>query len=264
MTVRSKALLKGALFLAATLPLFGAPGCDQPRVACVTGRGDFAAKYTLRSGTGACAGMKGEVVGVQSYNASNGDRPDLEKISVALRAVSLGDLVQHAEDQALTDTTPGHQPYALGAFSTPVPGGDDFCAVPTLAPAQQDLPLVPAIPPDPTVPNDPGTPEQPATSVKYAWSDVRVYVTAAATGTQFAAELEYTQDGCTAQYHVVAVYPAVSCADADGKPSSALCSPDADPDAGIAVGSGINPDFPVVCDPDLLLCVLTGEPPALR
>ncbi len=38
------------------------------------------------------------------------------------------------------------------------------------------------------------------------------------------------------------------------------CSPVAIPEEGLATGSGISPDFPVVCDPDLLLCVLNANP----
>lgn len=40
------------------------------------------------------------------------------------------------------------------------------------------------------------------------------------------------------------------------------CSPVALPEKGLAVGSGISPDFPVVCDPDLLMCVLDADPSA--
>jgi hypothetical protein len=47
-------------------------------------------------------------------------------------------------------------------------------------------------------------------------------------------------------------------------PSQDLCSPYANPDAGLATGSGINPDYAVVCDPNLLLCVLAKEPPSLN
>jgi hypothetical protein len=40
----------------------------------------------------------------------------------------------------------------------------------------------------------------------------------------------------------------------------------ADPAAGRATGSGINPDLKerVACDPDILLCVLTAPPDALK
>jgi hypothetical protein len=248
----------GALALASALG-----GCDQPRVTCVTGRGDFAAKYTLVSGNGPCAMMKGDTIGVQSYNSAQDDHPNLKDVSVALRTASLGVLVQHAEDNGLGDPNMAHVPYAFGRFSASEPGPDDFCTVPTLAPAEQDLPTVPEQPPSADG-GSPGAPEQPATSIAYSWSNLRVYVTAAATGTQFAGDVTYTRDGCTASYHVVAVYPAVPCADANGKPSDVFCSPEANPDAGLATGSGINPDFPVACDPDLLMCVLTKEPPALR
>ena len=52
---------------------------------------------------------------------------------------------------------------------------------------------------------------QPATDVTYTWSNVRVYVTAAANGTELSGTLKVEQDGCTAEYAVEGLYPAVSC-----------------------------------------------------
>jgi hypothetical protein len=78
------------------------------------------------------------------------------------------------------------------------------------------------------------------------------------------ADLVYTRDGCSATYSVVAVYPAASCADADGKPDERLCATEANPAAGIAYGSGINPDYAVACDPDLLTCVPSKDFPSLK
>ena len=47
-------------------------------------------------------------------------------------------------------------------------------------------------------------------------------------------------------------------------PDNSACCPNPDPIGGRASGSGINPDFPVKCDPDLLLCVLdTADPSKL-
>jgi hypothetical protein len=48
-------------------------------------------------------------------------------------------------------------------------------------------------------------------------------------------------------------------------PDTAICLVQADPAAGIALGSGINPAlFPyVVCDADMLLCVLNADPSGL-
>ena len=83
----------------------------------------------------------------------------------------------------------------------------------------------------------------PATDVAYTWSDVRVYVTAAANGTALSAHLSVTQNGCTATYAVRGLYPAVSCAVPPPQPEPPMMSsddagatPDAD-DAGASPGS---------------------------
>jgi hypothetical protein len=95
----------------------------------------------------------------------------------------------------------------------------------------------------------PKTGTTPGTDIKYEWSNVRVRVTTAYEGTQMVADLKYTQDGCTAEYTVVGLWPAVSCAAKDPSgnpldmPDPQSCDPFADPDAGRAYGSGINPDF---------------------
>jgi hypothetical protein len=259
-------IIATATVTAAILSIVATTACDQPKTTCVTARGDFAAKYTLVSGTGACAEKKGDTLGLQSYNAlGKANRPDLEKVSIAIQAQELGTLMQAAEDQDIGDNDPTHKAYAFGAFTTAEPDGSDFCQVPTLAPAIQNLGTVPAIPPDPEDPKDKGTPEQAATNRKYEWSNVRVYVTTAATGTQMAADLTYTEDGCTATYKVAAVYPAHDCTNPETKgPDDARCATEADPAAGIDEGSGINPDFAVKCDPDLLVCVLSKDVPSFR
>jgi hypothetical protein len=240
--------------------------CDQPRVKCVSARGDFAAKYTLVQGTGECASVKGEVIGFQSYNARAGDgTPDFSKSTVALQPDTMGTLASRAELSTISDADATHKLYSLGSFATAEPGPDDFCAVPTLSVAEQKLAAAPAILPDPADPEDMGSPEQAETAIKYEWSNVRIYVNPSAIGTQMVGDLRYTRDGCTATYRVAGVYPAHPCANEDTKKADdRLCAPDADPDHGIESGSGINPDFPVKCDEDLLLCVLTKEPPALK
>jgi hypothetical protein len=146
-------------------------------------------------------------------------------------------------------------------------------------------------------------PAQTAVDIKYEWSNVKVYVSASAYGTQLSADLVYTKDGCKATYRVSAVYPVVSCGvplnppaeepageppvnpdDVDaGTDDDAACPPEepvedpgemvADdslcdavpaPESGSIVGSGINPDLAVACHPDLLFCVLKKDPPAWR
>ncbi|HZI08673.1 MAG TPA: hypothetical protein VEZ71_31945, partial [Archangium sp.] len=60
---------------------------------------------------------------------------------------------------------------------------------------------------------------------------------------------------------VKGIWPVVACG-TSGKPDEAKCDPRADPAAGRIRGSGINPIFPVKCDPVALFCVLTGEVPS--
>ena len=95
--------------------------------------------------------------------------------------------------------------------------------------------------------DDEAQPEQAAVDLRYAWSEVRVLVTADAQGTQLAAELEVELDGCTARYEVLGLYPAVACL------SDADCRDE---------GNGINPDFAVRCADAIGLCVLAEAPPA--
>ena len=93
-------------------------------------------------------------------------------------------------------------------------------------------------------------------------------MTAANLGTQVRGHYAVTQDACSAEYDVLALFPQVYCgdedmipdadADDDNEPDDTLCAAEAHPMLGI--GSGISPDFPVKCDPDLLFCVLDAEP----
>lgn len=88
-------------------------------------------------------------------------------------------------------------------------------------------------------------------SFKYEWSNLQFYVTAGAPGTQFTGDLKYTEDDCTIEYTAIGLWPAVACGSDDD------CNPCANPDAGLTIGSGINPDFPTKCDTDFGYCVLT-------
>jgi hypothetical protein len=122
----------------------------------------------------------------------------------------------------------------------------------------------------------------PATDLKYEWSNVKFYVTAAATGTQFSADVKITLNGCEANYSAIGMWPAIDCtpfpfadptatagcmADTDCTKKDfntcvdgacshivsgdELCDSEPDADHGRPVGSGINPDFgPIACDVD--------------
>jgi hypothetical protein len=246
-----------AMYVAAT-----GTGCEQPGADCTTGHGGFAAKYTLKPGTkmgmGNCDTLLGEVIGLEKYNPAQKDddnKQDLTQATLAIRSTTLGDLKAAADAAGMSDTA--HSVNSVGAFESVRPDESNVCHVPAMSPAQQVVPMIDM---------------NPARDVTYQWSDVRVYVTPAYPGTRMAATLMYTENGCSAEYDVLALWPAVSCEVTDalgngtGQPDITLCDPKSDPANGRPYGSGINPDFKsnVACDPDLLLCVLNTVPEELR
>ncbi len=264
-----------ALVALTALTSMGAASCSQPPPKCTSVRGDFAATYKLTSpATGECSKLTGDVLGLATYNASKADGyADFDKASLAIQAEALGNFADRAQAINQPDLDAQRKLYAFGPFSTAHPS-NDFCEVPAMNyGAQQNLPALPLIPAKKNDKGEVTEPEVPATvpmNIKYEWSNTRLLVTADAVGTQMSADLTYTENrpgnggDCTATYHVVAVYPSVSCADDEGKPDIRLCSPNANPDIGMAQGSGLNPDFPITCDPVTLRCVLTEEPPAWK
>ena len=97
---------------------------------------------------------------------------------------------------------------------------------------------------------------EPVHDIGYTWTNINVHVTGTTPGTAMTATLEYSDIGCSATYSVRGLFPAVECE------TTADCLIAADPEAGIATGSGINPalfDY-VICDPEMLYCVLTADP----
>ncbi len=264
--------------------------CSQAAVQCQAGHTGlglapvdlgFTTRYYPVGTPGAACVLPGDLIGFETYHppggGEDGTQPDFSVPSgVAFKTNALGDLIAAMADKGSVDpegtnhenddgthVLAKHPAYSLGKFSTIEPV-DDFCKVDAPAPAVQEFPRVAASGMDPEVP---------AMSVKYEWTDVKVYVTASAQGTQFSGHLKYTEDACVAEYNVAGVWPTVPCGvdkDVDdgmggtktiSVPEDSLCCPSADPLGGRIVGSGINPDFPVKCDPNLLRCVLDTEDP---
>lgn len=285
---------KNLLTLGLALGAVGLASCSTPKPECtvaattvnpvgLSGVMAFATRYVLVSGTGECAELKGDIIGMQAFHPPSADDPqvrDLSKTSIAIRTQSHGELAWMTEDfGAAGDVV---QPNALGDFTGPDPDANDFCQVPTMTEARVVFPGAPAdlgIPctdvgtecadagfADATCevldPMDPAAGSScfypfPATDLAYRWSNLQFYVTAAATGTQFTADVEVVLNGCTATYRAIGMWPAVDCTtgvDDQGNfvGSDALCHPEPDPknaELPRPYGSGINPDFgPVVCD----------------
>jgi hypothetical protein len=86
----------------------------------------------------------------------------------------------------------------------------------------------------------------PAENINYKFGDMFVYSAPSAPGTQMEGTLTYTDDNCTAEYRVLALWPQIAC-DPD-----AFAHPTAENAADrCAEGSGLNPDFDAVCVADI-------------
>jgi hypothetical protein len=284
------------------LGALGLVSCSTPKPECtvaatttipvgLSGVMAFAVRYVPDGGASCPEMLMGDVVGMQAYHPASAEDPQLRdfgKTSVAIRTQSHGELTWMNEDFGFP--TDQDQPNAIGDFTAVEPDANDICQVPTVSEARVVFPGA-EIPIDTEIPcmtdqdcTDGGadgatcTPLDPMdpmagntcivldiyapTDLAYRWSNVQVYVTAAALGTQFTADVEVTLNGCTAKYKAVGMWPAVDCTgitefDADGNPTATgpldeYCHPQADPTNPRnprPYGSGISPDFgPVVCD----------------
>lgn len=216
-----------ALGLVATL---GACGGEQPPPQCAVGRGDHAVRYTLKQGTGACALKTVDIVGAQAFRVPGANKPP----TLVLKPAPLAQLA--GQD-------PAHSVTATGDFTSEYPQ-EGICAVPSMSEARQV-----------------GTAGGAAVDRTYRWSNLIIQGAAAIPGTQWTADLEYAEAGCTATYTAVGMFPAVRCvrANADGSMTRdpAICK---QPRPGL---SSIDPAFPVVCEESSNLCVLDGQPPVL-
>lgn len=231
-------------------------GTEQQDPQCVVARavsdgstGSFAATYSLKEGqdpSRACAQLKPEPVGLQKYFSQDPAAPD----TVGVRSARMGSLLK-ANASRLSTEAPSDA-NSVGALTTDAPGADNFCEVPSLSPARLKAEATST-----------GTEPQEALSVAYEWSNLRIYNTPQIPGTQFIADLKYTENDCTAEYKVRGIWPVVKCQNSKTKlADDTLCDPRPDFEAGRLRGSGINPLFPVKCDPDVKICVLTGEVPS--
>jgi hypothetical protein len=258
--------------------------CEQPAPTCSVARGDFAATYTLVKGEGDCAGLVGEILSVQTYNppiSKKDKRPDPDRTIIGIAPQGLNDLLWYT----VVDPNPEDEQFSLGEISHAEPK-KDFCTAPSFSTARLRSPETD----DEVLDECTTVPGNPETDIQYKFKNARVYVTAANYGTQFTADLTYIQDGCTAEYKVAALFPAVFCGreipfegeppeqseeeimcevppptgTGEFVPDDSLCDPEADPEEGREFGSGISPDFATVCDPVTLHCMLKSKAPSLR
>ncbi|MET0405166.1 MAG: hypothetical protein ABW123_22320 [Cystobacter sp.] len=203
--------------------LLGACDVEQPAPQCTVGRGDHAVRYTKKAGT--CGDKKAELVGAQAFRVPGSGVPP----TLYFNAASL----------VLLPVPPSTTPVptsAVGQFTTEFPSADNVCTVPSLSEASQTVDGV---------------------ARGYRWSNVRVQGRASIPGTQWIADLEYSEDGCTATYEAVGVFPAIKCENAQKVRDESLCRV-------LRAGASLDPAFPIYCEETSNLCVLRGSPPAFE
>ncbi|WP_438021266.1 hypothetical protein WMF18_20290 [Sorangium sp. So ce315] len=330
-----KIRLLGWLAGVAAVAAAASPGCSQPKPECTVGNAaiyPFAAKLFLQEGDAdsSCAQIKGLTVGLQVYNPDAGGNPDRSTKLVAIQA----DRAAWTADGDTIEESPDRKTYAIGAFESSEPDDSNICRAPTLSPAEVLLVPPPpdgeggaggtgggdggaggeAGGGDGGAGGEAGGGDGGAggeagggdggegggapaegRSLRYEWSNLEVYVTAANLGNTFQADLTYTEGTCTAKYRVVALWPEVYCekyveqpvvdpqtgepqVDAatgeplteivpTGEPEDKLCDNTPDPESPyfLPYASGIAEDLKVKCDPDMLVCVLDSDKiPALK
>jgi hypothetical protein len=246
--IHISALGASVALVASALLANGCENVPQPKIGCTIGQGPFAVKYTPKvpqTLPSVCAANKGETISVRDYTDSG-------KNYIAIRSSLIG-----AETR--TDPNPDHKPYSFGEYPFES-NAENFCEAGTMSP---------------TIVQVPADATRPAVDRRYEWSNVKFLNTPRAAGTQMSATLKFTDNvaGCSLEYDVVGMWPALDCSKVD--PGTGLRVPDenkcatvANADAGVRVACSsagcVSPDFRIHCDPDILLCVLDQPPPSLK
>ena len=257
-TIISQILIASALMVA-----YLVNGCEQDPITCQVGRGVFAGKLYYTGETPfedldvACQ-RKGEIFGLHTFYYSDGNEVDFDRARFAIRPGAF----RADEYTDSLDTTDGHLPYSIGDFTTGSPTNNK-CEVGELNVTEMNYPQVE------NELADGGIEVTPAKHLSYEWSNVNVLVSTAWIGTQAVADLKYTDHlaDCEATFRVEMVYPARGCeTDKD-------CAAEGE---GASSGSGISPDFKIMCDTEIAYshpwyggelpgtCVLKELSPALK
>jgi hypothetical protein len=248
-------LATSALVLLSPLAL----SCDavQPRPPCRAQMQKYAAKYTMvGSPRGNCAGKipSAELVNMQYYRA----KPDDPSVapSLAIEPQAVFDAVTEAKEMMMT---PVGTEYAIGSFSAYEPDANDICKADTLT--ESKVTIGPK-------------------SWGYKWSNVQFITKPLMNSIHFGADLTRTEDDCSVDLKVSAIYPAIYCGTGkkmemgeDGKehevddpttgpPDNKLCDP--------VPGNNVHPDLALTCDASAdglsgsHLCVAAKAFPSLR
>lgn len=258
--------------IAKVVAVFGAAsiisGCitEQPSAGCIVQDSSFAlwqAKYMVKEADAAktCGNLKGEELGVWKYANPEATAEQIaanRASRLAIRPRGTASLTRYTykytdaagkEQTKTVDRVSREEWDDATALSTTLPQSTDaegFCKATGFAAATVNAAAV-------FDHVDTSMERAAATSVSYQFGDVEVYSHPSAPGTQLRGTMTYTQDGCTAEYEVWALWPATPCV-----PGSE------DPVESCGAGSGLNPDFAAVCEPTLKRCVPAKRPPSFN
>jgi hypothetical protein len=230
-------MIKNIVSVAATLVGAGAllTGCnfEQPRAGCISQDSpSWAVKYELKSGqsipTGCAAAPKGELIGVFKFT----DPLDATKSVLTIRPGGLASRAARDPVDTVTEDGVERNPQNATGKLAEEPDAQDFCEAKDFVPARVDT-------------KTPTASEQ-VTTITYQYNSVKVFSSPSVPGTQITGDFSYTRtyDGvtCTLEYTMNGIWPAVPCKSTSDRPSESC-----------GEGSGVNPDFDVVCSTDLVI-----------
>jgi len=215
--------LAGSLAMAGCVP-------DAAPAPCLIQRGYYAVQFTLEGTPSAgCATVLPPIYGdswrMDAYQPNN---------QIVIHPLSM------PYPDVGGDPDPNHPYFGYGNLPLE-PDSSDLCTMPTMSEARSD-----------TDPLGLGAGQE-----TYTLSASKVDFLSGANyqGTEFQAEVAISFGACAGTYHAQAITPRVFCATDDD------CSPDADPAAGRATGSGLNAAYAVSCTKaDWVTNFLTGDP----
>lgn len=226
---------------------------EQPAGACKASHSTNYGIFDLVSATadGGCAQLLGDFIYMSKYNPPGTEDTKLAMSVEATAGAFLG-------DPRITDN---NTLSATGDY--PFEPTDGFCVAPDMPAITVNVPETPGEPLEDGGPGDP----IPAANFSYKFTNVRVVSTPQVPGTQWEADLAYTEDGCTANYKVTGISPLVTCNveldDGGIGADPSLCEIQDLPDGGRAAavgpfGESTNPDFDLECDTTVRSCF--GDP----
>jgi hypothetical protein len=215
--------------------------------------------------------IKAEWIGNRIFEAEQASLPLLNTSFTSDQYAELANYpygTGKAPDPPPTGAPSTNFPYAWGAYDTVYPDpSTGLCQVTTMRASDMDYPAIPAhqdcnendsscltggAPGDAADFPPTDVDAVPETKVKYAWSNVRTFVTPTSIGAQTFGDLAITQDGCTVSYHVSILVPRVQCNVTDDNGNvigndPKLCDPNPDGDEN-PQGSGITQAVTPSCE----------------